>query len=160
MMKPFLMICIFMVLTCFSLKAQTPASTIPDFNFYTLDNKPFVTKNIVPGKKTLFVFFDANCDHCQRAVSTLGSNYSSLKTVSIYLVSLDSKPVIQTFMSSYGKNLVDKKNVVLLQDLKYQFIPKFQPKKYPGLFLYSSQKKLIIYTNDEHEVGKVIVAAK
>lgn len=146
-------------LSSLSLNAQTPVATLPDFNFYTLDNKPFLTRNVTPGKKSLFVFFDANCDHCQRAVSALGKRSSDLKAIGVYMVSLDSKEVINQFMASYGKNLKGMKNVQVLQDLKYQFIPKFQPKKYPALFLYSPQRKLIMYTNDEKEVDRVVAAA-
>ena len=151
---------VFLSLSCFNLQAQTPPSTLPDFSFYTLDSKTFSAKDVIAGKKSLFVFFDANCDHCQRAVSHLGRRYSDLKATSIYMVSLDSKEVINKFMTSFGKDLKDKKNVRILQDLKYQFIPRFHPKRYPALFLYSGQKKLMLYTSDENEVDKVIAAAK
>ena len=159
-MKQLLSLVFFLAFIFDSAKGQTPAASIPDVSLSTLAGKPFLTKNIVAGKKSLFVFFDANCDHCQRAVSTISSRYTDLKAINLYLVTLDSKPVLQSFMSSYGKNLQNKKNVMLLQDLKYQFIPHFKPKKYPGIFLYSPQKKLVLYTNDEREVDKVISAAK
>lgn len=159
-MKQFLSLVFFLTLIFNNVTAQAPATIIPEVSLFTLDGKPFLTKNIATGKKSLFVFFDANCDHCQRAVNRISTRYSDVKAANLYLVTLDSKPVLQGFMSSYGKNLQNKKNVTLLQDLKYQFIPHFKPKKYPGVFLYSPQKKLLMYTNDEREVDKVIAAAK
>ena len=129
----------------FTAAAQTPAQAIPNFTFYRLDKTMFATKDLVKDKKILFVFFDTGCEHCQRAVSLLGDHYGELKNTAAYLVTLDDQEKIKQFMFTYGVKLKDKKNITLLQDTKYQFIPKFGPKKYPAIFLYSPAKKLLLY---------------
>ena len=72
----------------------------------------------------------------------------------MYLITLDSKKVLDAFMGSYGKNLLNKKNVLLLQDTNNEFIGKFGPKKYPSLFLYSAAQKLLVYSDDELDLNK------
>jgi peroxiredoxin len=132
--------------------AQTPALTVPDFTFFKFNKTPFTNKNLEPGKMIFFVFFDAGCEHCQHAVQTLNMHYSDLKNTSLYLISLDNEQTINNFMNRYGNNLSGKKNVVLLQDLNNEFISKFGPRKYPSMFLYSSEKKLMLYNDNEENL--------
>jgi len=132
--------------------AQGPAETIPDFNFFKLNKSPFTNKNLESGKMIFFVFFDADCDHCQHAIQYLSKNYQEFKKTAIYLITLDSQEAITRFMTKYGNNLKDKKNVTLLQDPKYDFMRKFRPRKYPALFLYSAQKELILYEDNEQNL--------
>ena len=55
-------------------------------------------------------------------------------------------------MSTYGSNLNRKKNVTLLEDPKNEFIVKFTPRKYPAMFLYSADKKLTDYEDNDESV--------
>ena len=63
-------------------------------------------------------------------------------------------------MGKYGVKLKDKKNVTLLQDKQFQFISKFQPKKYPSMFLYSPDKKLIDYEDNDESVFRFLKLIK
>ena len=143
-----------------SLKAQIPAAVIPEFNFFKLDQKPFVNKDLAGGKLLFFVFFDPTCEHCQHSVQYMNANYNSYKKASIYMISMSPELQINQFMNKYGKDLKAKPNITLLQDRKNEFILKFKPKKYPGLFLYSSQKKLIVYSDDDDGMQKMARAIK
>jgi len=152
------------LLISFNVSAQHPAETIPDFTFFKFNKSPFTYKNLEQNKLLFFVFFDVGCEHCQHAIQTLNSHYSDLKKTTLYLISLDSQEMIQNFMNKYGKNLSGKKNVTLLQDLNNEFILKFRPRKYPSMFLYSSEKKLIMYNDNEENLFRffqqINVAAK
>ena len=59
-------------------------------------------------------------------------------------------------MNKYRSNLNGKKNVTLLQDLKNEFIDKFKPRKYPSMFLYSAEKKLIDYEDNPETMFRFI----
>ena len=72
----------------------------------------------------------------------------------MYLITLDNKNTVATFMGKHGKNLLNKKNILMLQDTNNEFVVKFGPKKYPSLFLYSSKQKLLLYSDDEKELYK------
>lgn len=136
--------------------AQTPAQTIPSFTFKRLNQKEFSNKDLAAGKLIFFVFFDTECDHCQRSVQYIGSHYAEFKKAAIYLITLADTDKIKSFMKKYGSGLSDKKNVTLLQDSKNEFIQKFGPRKYPSLFLYSARKELMLYEDDEGKLPSFI----
>lgn len=136
------------------ISAQTPAQTIPAFTFYKLDKTPFTNNNLTTGKDILFIFFDVTCDHCQHTISTLSKRISECSKISIYLISMEDKTAITNFFNQYGKNLPAQKNVTILQDSKNQFITQFNPRKYPSVFLYSAQKKLRLYDDEDQYLEK------
>ncbi|MEJ7685287.1 MAG: redoxin domain-containing protein [Segetibacter sp.] len=122
--------------------AQQPVATVPDFDFYKLDNRSFTKKDLDPSKMLLFVFFDVTCDHCHRAIQQFNNRHIELEKAAVYLISLDAKQTIINFLNTNAKNLTTMKNVTILQDLKNEFITRFQPRKYPSIFLYSPQEKI------------------
>ena len=153
-MRLSLLVLILAALMNFKSQAQTPAQTIPGFTFYKLDKTPFTNKNVANGKETLFIFFDVTCDHCQHTIKTLNSRYKECKNLAIYLISLEDKTAITNFFNQYGKNLPVQKNITILQDTKEQFIAQFNPRKYPSVFLYSAQKKLLLYDDEDQYLEK------
>lgn len=142
----------FILLAVINTYPQNPAQTIPSFSFKRLDKKEFTNKDLQRDKLLFFVFFDTQCDHCQRAIQYMGQHYSKLKKTAIYLITLDRVEKIEPFMNKYGISLKDKKNVVILQDTRDEFIQKFGPRKYPSLFLYSPKKELIMYGDNEQSL--------
>lgn len=142
---------IFVLVFMISLRvsAQHAAETIPAFTFFKLNKSPFTNKNLEQGKDLFFIFFDAGCEHCQHAIQTLNQHYPELKNTAVYIITLDNQATLNNFMNTYGKTLYGKKNVIILQDLNNEFILKFGPRKYPSMFLYSPEKKLILYEDNE-----------
>lgn len=153
-MRAALLIFFLLTLLFVETKAQTPAQTIPQFTFYKLDKTPFTNKNVTTGKEVLFIFFDVTCDHCQHTISTLSKRIKECQKISIYLISLEDKTAITNFFNQYGKNLPGQKNITILQDAKNQFITQFGPRKYPSVFLYSAQKKLLLYDDEDMYLEK------
>lgn len=136
--------------------AQKPATTIPSFIFVKEDQSGFTKDNLPKGRSIFFIFFDPGCDHCQRTVAQLDKQYSKLLKPAIYFVTLDKPAGARSFMQRYAKNLSQQKNVMVLYDVRYQFIPKFKPVKYPSMFLYDKQGKLVKYSDEEKETGKMV----
>ena len=143
---------VLILLVSAGVSAQGPAETIPEFNFFKLDKSAFTGKNLETGKMLFFVFFDSDCDHCQHAIQYISKHNQEFKKTAIYLITLDNQEKITRFMSKYGSNLKGKKNVTILQDPQYEFMRKFRPRKYPALFLYSAQKDLILYEDNEQNL--------
>ncbi|OCX54381.1 hypothetical protein BEL04_08995 [Mucilaginibacter sp. PPCGB 2223] len=135
--------------------AQQPAEAIPGFVFYHFNKKPFTDKDVQKGKKAFFVFFDSDCDHCQRAIATIGQHYQEFNHAMIYLVSLDSQDKMQYFMKTYGKELINRPNVMLLQDPRNDFLIKFRPRKYPSMFLYSETGTILIYEDNPENIFRI-----
>ena len=132
---------------------QVPAKKIPEFSFFRLDKSSFTNKDLQTGKMLFFVFFDCDCDHCQRAMQYLDQHHKEFRKTAIYLITLDDKEKISRFMSKYGSTLYTQKNVTILQDPKYDFMNKFGPRKYPALFLYSEKKELMLYEDNEQNLS-------
>jgi peroxiredoxin len=136
--------------------AQIPAQTLPDFTFYRLDKSPFTNRDLPQGKMSFFIFFDSDCDHCQRAVRNIDQQYKSFQNTVTCLISVDDHDKINRFVNTYAQHLKNQKNVVLLQDSLNQFIARFKPYKYPSMFLYSADKKLIDYEDNEETVFRIV----
>ena len=143
---------------CISLNifAQKPAEKIPAFTFFRQDKTAFINKDLASNKLLYFVFFDTDCDHCQHAVADINKHSNDFENASVYLLTLDNNEKIATFMNKYGNKLIGKSNITILQDTLQEFIVKFKPKKYPAMFLYSPQRELIMYSDDEKQVAKFV----
>lgn len=159
-MKRFLKVLLIFIFITAKVFGQRPVATIPDFTFYKLDKTAFTNKNIQPSKLSLLIFFDATCDHCQHAMETYNQHYRELSKTAVYLITLDNQESIKYFMTKYANNLYGNKNVTILQDLKNEFILKFGARKYPSMFLFSPQKKLLIYDDEPKNVGNFLKKIK
>src|SRR5664279_1362779 len=142
--------------TSAQLSGQPPAQTIPHFQFFRFDNKPFTDQDLPKGKTVFIMFFDSDCDHCQHAIKSIGENFQSFKTTSIFLISIDDQNKINHFMDTYGSKLKGQKNVTILQDKLQQFITKFNPVRYPSIFIYSPEKKLLDYEDNPESVFRLV----
>jgi peroxiredoxin len=136
--------------------AQVPAKTLPDFEFSRLDNSSFTKQDLARGGMTFFMFLDPDCEHCQRAIKNIDSQYRSFEKVAVYLISQNNGEKMKGFLNQYTKHLKSQKNVVLLIDTKNQFIVKFQPRRFPGMFLYSADNTLIDYEDNSESVFRLV----
>lgn len=153
-MKNFCISVVFLLLLSNDMIAQTPAATIPEFSFLKVNNSVFTNKNLETGKMIFFVFFDSDCDHCHHALQYINLHYSEFSKATIYLVTLDKPNIANGIISKYAPKLNNNKNVTILQDNRNEFIQKFKPRKYPSIFLYSNQKKLLLYDDNEQNLYK------
>jgi len=155
-MKSRIYVVVFFLLITSLLIAQTPAQTIPDFSFSKFDKTSFTNKNLATGKSLFFFFFDCDCDHCQHAMANLNEHYKDYKKAAIYLISLDDEQKIQAFMTKYAPVVNGQKNVTMLQDTRNEFIATFKPIRYPSMFLYSADKKLLDYEDNAESMFRFI----
>ncbi len=132
--------------------SKPPAQVIPEFKFFRLNNMPFTNQDLPGAKLIFFMFVDPDCDHCQHAIEAIGEHYTPFQKTAFYIVSLFDQNKINHFMDTYGSKLKGKKNITVLQDKLQQFILKFNPRKYPSMFLFSSKRKLIDYEDTPESV--------
>ena len=157
----FLCIVLLFLVICSGVNAQqNPANEMPDFNFITTHNKPYGKNDLNANKKTLIVFFDATCSHCQTAGKFFNEHLKDLKPYNVLFVTMDENKAIDYYTQNFAPAIANNTDVAILRDTAYYFVPNFQPKRYPGLFVYSTKKKLLFYTNDEKELPEVLVALK
>jgi peroxiredoxin len=155
-MKQKLILVLLQLFAASQVRCQIPAQTIPDFKFYKTDAAAFTQKDLPPGKLIFIVFFDPTCDHCQRAIHNLDAQYKSFEKTAIFLVSLDDRDKMNRFLATYAPGLQTKKNITLLQDKLNQFVTTFTPYRYPAMYLYGTDKKLIDYEDNEESMFRLI----
>jgi peroxiredoxin len=147
---------VLVLLSIINVSAQVPAQTVPEFTFKKINKTTFSNRNLESGKLLFFVFFDTECDHCQRSIQYINQHYQEFKKTAIYLITLDSAKKIKSFMNKYGIILRAKKNVTILLDTRNEFIQKFGARKYPSLFLYSAKNELMLYEDNEQNLFRFI----
>lgn len=135
---------------------QTPTQILPDFKFFAPGLRVYTDKNLPSSKMLFFVFFESDCEHCQHAIENLSQQFKYFAQTNIYLVSLDSHDKMNYFLNKYGHQLKNQKNVLLMQDSLNQFIVKFKPRRYPAMFLYSADKKLLDYEDNEETLFRFV----
>ena len=140
--------------------AQEPAKQMPDFNFVTTGGETFKKSDLNKAHHTLIVFFDATCPHCQKAGTFFNSHLKDLKPYNVLFITMDENKAIQLFMKDYAPLIPADKNVKILRDTAYYFVPNFLPKRFPAIYVYNKKQELALYTNDEKELDKVLSALK
>lgn len=144
--------CTFLAFIVFSImvvNAQSPAVKIPDFQFFKQDGKPFKTADLNKQTAKVFVFFDADCDHCQTTFTYLNKHHRELNKVTLYFVTLSPENKIKQFFATFGSQLNAKKNALILIDKFNEFIVKFGPRKYPAMYIYNKKGNLFYFNDDE-----------
>lgn len=140
--------------------AQEPAKQMPDFNFITTKDKSFKKADLQKDRKTLIVFFDATCPHCQRAAAFFNSHLKELKLYNVLFITMDENKSIQLFMKEYAPSVPDDGNAEVLRDTDRSFVANFFPKRFPAIYVYDKKQELELYTSDEKDLEKVLATLK
>ena len=140
--------------------AQEAAQQIPDFQFYKVKSGISFTKaDITPNRNTVFILFDPNCGHCQTEAGLLAKNYSKLKDVNLYFVSMNDPALMASFLETFGKDLADKPNVEVLYDRNQDFIQKFHvPDQFPANYVYGADGLLKSFWEGDKQIDAIIEA--
>ena len=138
-------------------ESKSQVKSIPDFTFSRMDNgADFKPANLVSAQKSLIVFFDTECSHCMEAITEYNSKEKMLNNLNIVLVTRDTKAQVDPFLKKYGPKISVRKNTTILSDKYNQFIAKFLPRKYPSMFLFDENRKLMIYSDEEKDIAVIL----
>lgn len=159
-MKQYWLACMLSICTLASLQAQTPSPVVPDFHFLQKSGHLFDRSQLPAGKPLFFIFFDITCEHCQASLQYLDTQTPVLQKAWVGLVTLDPGPQATAFLNQYAPRLFRLPHAILLRDTRRQFIPLFRPRKYPSLFLYSAQQKLLRYSDEEKDLDRLLQLLK
>jgi hypothetical protein len=138
------------------ISTQPPAQALPHFQFFRFNSRPFTDNDLPKGKILFFLFVDPDCEHCQNAVKGIGEKYPAFKKTSIFIISISDQNKFIQFMNTYGSKLKGQNSVTLLEDKLQQFIERFKPVRYPAMFLYSADKKLLDYEDNPESVFRLV----
>lgn len=145
------------IIIWYAIPAAGQVQSIPEFRFIKMSGAGQVTsKDLKPGKKTLFLFFDTECPHCMQALSAWNQNHTAMDGINAVLLTMDPPAAALPFLRNFADRIIAKKHVVTAIDTDRQFIARFLPKKYPSMFLFSEKGVLLHYTDEEKDIPSLI----
>lgn len=140
---------------CSSTKISTvdAAKQIPYFTFYTLDSQRFIKDSLDTERNKLFLYFNSECDHCQKQARWLSKKIDLFSHLEIIFISFEEMDAIKNFRDIHQ---FYQKNITFLQDSRLTFSDKFGVGKFPSILLYTKKGKLIYKFEGETKVEEVL----
>jgi peroxiredoxin len=130
---------------------QPPAPELPVFTFLAANGKTLSKADLPNNKPVLIIFVDVDCDHCQKAVRHMNDSAALFNRLPVYLVSIADEPRLQAFARKYGPRL----KAQWLRDPDARNMVRFRPVRYPAMFLYSPEKRLLDYEDNVEAIFRI-----
>jgi thioredoxin-related protein len=160
-MKKFLLI-IMVVLTIFACNKQeekrndlpTAVQKTNDLPLMpiTIKGQPPKSAKALTGN-TILIFYQPDCDHCQREAKEISDRLDQFKDFKIYFTTTESFEAMDRFASDY--NLSGKPNVFFAQTSIDAILGTVGPISAPSIFIYQDQK-LVKHLDGETPVSEIL----
>ena len=121
-------------------KKDQAIKDMPNFEFKTLTGFPFNRDSLTQGQKTMLMYFNPLCDHCQEEVEDVKQHKEDFSAIQVVLVSPYLLNEVLKFDSIYG--ISKEENMIILHDEKYQFYQIFNAKAFPTTYIYNANRRL------------------
>ncbi len=140
--------------------ANEPAATLPEFNFYRLNNGMRFDRSDLSYKGNIvLVFFDPTCGQCQDEARDMANHYDRIQGASLYFVSMNDPALVDAFLPTYAAALAGKENVIALYDRDRHFINRIHmPTQYPSTYVYGPDGRLKTYWNGYKDIEQILDA--
>lgn len=94
------------ILFCFSavmlFSSKANSQSIPSFKLTLSNNKTFNASDLPKGKPLVLIYFDPDCDHCQKLMDELFKRIHSFKKTEMVLVTFKPISEVIAFEKKYG----------------------------------------------------------
>jgi thiol-disulfide isomerase/thioredoxin len=119
-------------------RIERSAQLLPFFEFLTLENVVFSTKDLKKyNQKVIINFFSPSCEHCQYMAKQYLKNKELFKGVTILMITISDSSELAKFNKDYQLKFVN--NIILLRDTKFQFFNIFETTTVPSFFVYKNK---------------------
>lgn len=156
---------LFFILLLSSFSCSAPASNNEkrQINADAVNDLPSMTITFLDGStlnikelegKTILIFFQPDCDHCQREARDIQQNLAAFRNNTLYFITASSLPAIEKFALDY--KLFGHPNVFFAFTSAENILNSIGPVSAPSLYIYSTEHKLIKAFNGEVEIEKVL----
>jgi thiol-disulfide isomerase/thioredoxin len=149
-LKKSLFLYLLLIPFCFSVSAQQADATgvtlqniqaLPAFKIMAApDSTAYSSEQLQKNKPVIIIFFNPDCEHCQRETKELLAYKQELKDIQIVMITSLSFTLIKDFYKEYG--IASMPNIVMGQDINYALRLKYRPTNFPGMYLYDANHKL------------------
>lgn len=124
---------------------------LPDIRIKLLNQSEVDLKNLTG--KVVLIFFQPDCDHCQREALQIGQNIAAFKNATLYFISSDVAEKIERFSTEY--NLNQERNVFFGHTSTESVLKNLGPIATPSIYIYSADQRLIKAFNGEVAISEV-----
>ena len=101
------------------------------------DSTIFTNENLKKNTPFILMFFNPDCEHCQKETKELLAYKEELKGIQILMVSTASYPGIKDFYETYG--LSSMPNIGLGQDINAKLGSIYKLKTFPSTYVYDNR---------------------
>ncbi len=137
-------------------KNLSAIESLPNLRMITIDSSTRILPDDIPkGCPVILIYFDPDCEHCQKVTDDLILHMSELGHAKIYMVT--NNPSHEALEQFYQKNRLDKsQNIIIAEDYKYSFYRLFKPSAVPYIAIYNAKKSLVKIYQGETDVNSII----
>lgn len=122
------------------------------------DSLLFTTENLQKGTPFVIMFFNPDCEHCQKETKELLAYKEELKNIPVLMVSPAPYNEIKKFYQEY--KLSSMPNIKTGQDINYKLAGIYHIKTYPSVFVYDNRGILAKAFVGNIGIPAIIAAAK
>jgi thioredoxin-related protein len=131
------------------------SQTIPPFKMTLSNNKIFNATDLPKGKPLVLIYFDPDCDHCQKLMTELFKKMNSFKKAEMVLITFKQVTEVAAFekkytTSKYANMRVGTEGTLFFLKNYYKLV------KMPFTALYDGEGNYIYSYRDETSVDDLI----
>ena len=132
---------------------------VPAFKIFTApDSTAFTNEELKKNKPVVVMFFNPDCEHCQKETKELLAYKEELKDIQIVMTSALPYKLIKDFYTEY--NIASMTNIKMGQDVNYKLGTKYHPTRYPAIYVYDAAGNLAKVFAGNIGVPAIIEATK
>lgn len=128
---------------------ETRVGTLPGLKLVGVDEAEFELRS---GKPIVLIYFNTECDHCQREIASLRDKRELLSAASLVLMSAQPMEEIQRFSATIDFGTTDTRFVQVTPE---QIATVFGTLGLPHIFVYSKEGKLLEIFSGETPVEAI-----
>jgi hypothetical protein len=130
------------------------AAVLPSLDLVTPDGAPH---RLEEGRPIVLVYFNTTCDHCQRQVEWLRSEFSRFEGISVVLMSSQPLEEVREFSRSA---FADDQEVTIVKVRHEEIAEKFGVLALPQIFVYDRELRLVELFAGETEPARISRAVR
>lgn len=136
-------------------KKLQAVKSLPVFRIITFDSSTCInTENIPTGNPIVFIYFDPDCEHCQKEAKEISTHMSALRNTRIYFLTNGEAADAKLFLRLFKINTIN--NVMVGKDYEYSFYRTFLPPTVPYIAIYNSRRRLVKLYEGETNIDFII----
>jgi len=133
-------------------KVAIPIRMLPDFQMTTLAGDSIRAKQLKG--KNMLIFFNPDCDHCQREAQAIRGRMDEFKSYTLYFIAADGDQSLRIFGKEY--DLLGQPNVVFATATIPDVVREMGPMGTPSIWIYTDKGQLIRKFDGETPVEEII----